>query len=356
MELFNVIKYEGNNDTFVWKHPAEDFNIGSTIIVHESQEAIFFKDGQALDLFGPGKHSLTTENLPILNKIINIPTDGVSPFHCEVYFINKADHMAIKWGTDNKVQYIDPKYNFPLSLGASGEMIVSVNDSRKLLVKMVGTEAILTRDGLINNFRAFLLTRIKNYLVNTIIEKKIGIFEIDSYLSLVSESLKQLLLDDFNNYGLNLDNFFVTSFVKPEDDEYYHRLKKIHADQAMSVQEARIRQDVSVIDQETEAKKTIIEAEAMAGKRKIEGYTYQEEQGFEVAKNLANNEGVGNFTSAGIGVGIMAGVGNTMGNTFTNALNPNTNTIPNEDVKFCIKCGSKLPSDALFCSRCGAKL
>ena len=81
MAIFEIIKYEGDNSTFVWKHPKEDFNTGSQLIVHESQEAIFFLNGQALDLFGAGRHTLETQNIPLLRKIINIPTGGESAFH-----------------------------------------------------------------------------------------------------------------------------------------------------------------------------------------------------------------------------------------------------------------------------------
>ena len=110
MAIFNVIKYEGDNTTFIWKHPCEDFNIFSQLVVHESQEAIFFKDGQALDLFGPGRYTLKTQNIPIIGKVLNLATGGLSPFHCEVYFINKSEQMAIKWGTDSKIQFIEPTY------------------------------------------------------------------------------------------------------------------------------------------------------------------------------------------------------------------------------------------------------
>lgn len=90
-KIADVIKYEGDNSTFIWKHPCEDFNTASQLIVHESQEAVLFLNGQALDLFGPGQHTLETENIPILRHLINIPTGGVSAFHCEVYFINKTE-------------------------------------------------------------------------------------------------------------------------------------------------------------------------------------------------------------------------------------------------------------------------
>ena len=78
MPIQQVVKYEGDNSTFIWKHPAEDFNTNSQLIVHESQEAIFFLNGQPLDLFGSGKYTLESENIPLLRHIINIPTGGVS--------------------------------------------------------------------------------------------------------------------------------------------------------------------------------------------------------------------------------------------------------------------------------------
>ena len=138
-QIADIIKYEGGNDVFVWKHPCEDFNSLTQLIVHESQEAIFFMNGQALDLFGPGRYTLETENIPKIGKFLNRAAGGETPFHCEVYFINKTVQMSVKWGTDSKVRYIDPASGLPLELGASGEMNIQVCDGRKLLVKLVGT-------------------------------------------------------------------------------------------------------------------------------------------------------------------------------------------------------------------------
>lgn len=140
MQIAEIIKYEGDNSTFIWKHPSEDFNSFTQLIVHESQEAIFFMNGQALDLFGAGRYTLKTQNIPLIGKFINRVTGDESPFHCEVYFVNLAEQMSIKWGTDTKVQYIEPTYGLPLSIGASGEMSLKPADSRKLLLKLVGTE------------------------------------------------------------------------------------------------------------------------------------------------------------------------------------------------------------------------
>lgn len=354
MPIAQVIKYEGDNSTFVWKHPAEDFNTNSQLIVHESQEAIFFMNGQPLDLFGSGRYTLETQNIPILNKIINIPTGGVSAFHCEVYFINKVDQMAIQWGTDSKVQYVEPTYGFPISVGAGGEMSLKVSDSKKLLLRLVGTEKDLSRDKLVSYFRAFLLARVKTYIAQTLKTDKINIFEIDEKLLEFSDALKAKLVNDFAEYGLSLEKFFVTRIVRPDGDPQYENFKQLHYRQYADIADAKIRQQVGVIDQQTESQKMVIEAQGIAQKRSIEGYNYQQERGFDIAEKLAANEGAGNFTSAGIGLGVMAGVGgtvgSTIGNAFTNAVNGINSPAANV---FCDNCGAQLSPGTAFCDECG---
>lgn len=102
MAIQEVIKYEGDNSTLIYKHPAEAFNTLSQLIVHESQEAVFFSDGQALDSFKAGRYTLETKNIPLISKIRNLVSGGVSPFHVEVYFINLATMMDIAWGTPSQ--------------------------------------------------------------------------------------------------------------------------------------------------------------------------------------------------------------------------------------------------------------
>ena len=319
-KIVDVIKYEGDNSTFIWKHPCEDFNLLTQLIVHESQEAIFFMNGQALDLFGPGRHTLETQNIPLIGKAITIPTDGKTPFHCEVYFINKTEQMAIRWGTDSKVQFMEPTYNFPISIGASGEMSLRAEDSRKLLVKLVGTEKYLGQESIKTYFRAFLMTKVKSYLAQIIREQKISIFEIDEKLTEISEALHKMLKPDFLEYGVALERFFLTVIVKPDGDETYERFKSLHFRQYADIAEAKIRQQTEVIGAETEAQKTVIESQAMATKRQQEGYTYQQERGFDVAQDVAKNEAVGQFTNMGVGFGTMAGVGGAVGGVVGSAV------------------------------------
>ncbi|QOS39379.1 SPFH domain-containing protein [Treponema rectale] len=320
-QICEVIKYEGDNSTFIWKHPSEDFNSMTQLIVHESQEAIFFMNGKALDMFGAGRYTLETQNIPKIGKILNRATGDQTPFHCEVYFINKTEQMSIKWGTDSKVQYIDPQYGFPLAIGASGEMSLRAEDSRKLLVKLVGTENYLGQQKLVSFFRAFLMTRVKTYIAQVIKANAINIFEIDENLTAFSENIHKLLIPDFADYGISLERFFVTNIVKPDGDRQYEKFKELHFRQYADIAEAKLRQQTDIIYAQTEAQKVVIDSQAQATKRAQEGYTYAQERGFDVAEKVAQNEAVGQFTNMGVGLGTMAGVGGAVGGVVGGAVN-----------------------------------
>ena len=363
--IAQIIGYEGDNNTFIWKHPIEDFNTGSQLIVHESQEAVFFMNGQALDSFGPGRYTLETQNMPVVSKFFNRVTGDMTPFHCEVYFINKTEQMAIKWGTDTKMEYVEPTYGFPIQLGACGEMNLRIEDGRKLLIKVVGTENGITQQGLVHNFRAFLMTRVKPYIVSLIREKKINIFRIDEELQNISAALHEALKPDFMDYGVALERFFLLNIIKPEDDKNYRRFKEIHFRQYADIAEAKLRQQIGVIDQQTAAQKMVIEAQGIASKRSIEGYTYQDERQFDVAERVAANEAVGQFTNMGVGLGMISGIGGTVGNavggimsdTLSQSMNPPPRQV--EEVAAtvnCTKCGAAIPANGKFCLECGEKV
>ena len=236
-QICEVLKYEGDNSTFIWKHPSEDFNSMTQLIVHESQEAIFFMNGQALDLFGPGRYTLETQNIPKIGGIFKRVTGDTTPFHCEVYFINKTVQMAIKWGTPEKIRYIDPDYGIPLELGASGDMNLSVSDSRKLLVKLVGTMNGIAWEergagftkSLQNSFRPLISTAVKSNLSKAIKAGEFDILEIDEHLEELSAILRERIVGGFEEYGLTVPQFYLTTVVLPEGDPNFKRLRELHA-------------------------------------------------------------------------------------------------------------------------------
>lgn len=351
-EVASIIKYEGRNDCFIWKHPLEDFNTHTQLIVHESQEAIFMLNGQALDLFGPGRHTLETQNLPLLNKLFKRVTGDQSPFHCEVYFVNKTLQMAIKWGTDSRVKYIEPNYNFPISIGASGEMAIKLKDSRKVLVNIVGTETELSQANLVQQFRAFIMTRVKSYLAKTIKENKINIFEIDENLNLLSDGLLKMIKPDFDDLGVGLERFLVTTIATPDGEAAFERFKSLHQRKYLDLEEARLQKEKAIIEEEARATQTVIASQAQAIKRAQEGYTYQQERGFDVAGLVAQNEATGQFTNLGVGLGTMAGIGGSVAGIMGGAIRNATEGDTQKQIQ-CDNCGQAVPSTSKFCPNCG---
>jgi membrane protease subunit (stomatin/prohibitin family) len=359
MAITNVIKYEGDNQTLIWKHPEEDFNTGTQLIVHESQEAVFFMNGQALDSFGAGRHTLTTQNMPFVSKFFNLVTGGESPFHCEIYFINKTEQMAIKWGTDSRMEYIEPNFNFPVKLGACGEMNIRVENGRKLLIKVVGTEAYQDQADIARKLRSFLIVKLKPCMVNYLRENSVNIFQIDEHLQIISDAMRNALYDDFSEYGIALENFFINTVIKPEDDSNYIHFRDLYFRQYASIAEAKLQQQLGIIEQETEAKKMIIEAQSLAQKRSIEGYTYLQERQFDVAEGFANNEGVGDFSNLGIGMGLVGAVSNSVGSKVNDALLGTINEttpVPQNNFADCPVCRKNIPVNGKFCPECGTKV
>ena len=363
--IASVIKYEGDNSTFIWKHPIEDFNTGTQLIVHESQEAVFFMNGQALDSFGPGRHTLETQNIPLISKFFNLVTGRECPFHCEIYFINKTEQMAVKWGTDTRMEYLEPNFNFPVKIGACGEMTLRVEDGRKLLIKVVGTEDYLGQSDVVKKLRSFLMIKFKPYMVSYIRENKVNIFQIDEHLQIMSDTMHRTLIDDFAEYGISLEHFFINTVIKPEDDPNYQYFRDLNFRQYASIAEAKLQQQLGIIEQQTEAQKTVIEAQALAQKRTIEGYTYQQERQFDVAEGFANNEATGQFANMGVGLGMISGIGGAVGGQVggivqgalagTPAVSPNESA-PAGERPCCSGCGAAISGDSKFCPECGMKV
>lgn len=405
--LASIIKYEGDNETLVWKHPIEDFNLGSQLIVHESQEAIFFRDGQALDLFGAGRYTLETQQLPILEKFYQLPTDTEGTFHSEIYFVNMATQMGIKWGTDSKVRLFDPGSGLHVELGASGEFNIRVTNSRKLILKLVGTTGGLRQDQLLGVngkglFRSMVMTQVKSFLAAAIRESGISILEIDERLMELSEALREKINPRIAEYGLEMPEFFVGRVMTPDDDPNFRRMKEQYAEQYLGVRQEQIRKNVAVaeaerksVEAQTAARIKIIGAQADAEAYKIQaaaeaeemrmkGYTYQQETARQVGLEAMQNGITGNGGGTG-GLGDIAGLGVTLGamgsvvNMTKDALNPvmdaagqmgqvigSTITdswdcpecgMKNIHSKFCPECGTKKPEpkNGWDCPECGTK-
>lgn len=357
MEIVDILKYEGDDKTLVWKSNKDDFNTGTQLIVHESQEAVFFRDGQALDLFGPGRYTLETANIPLLKKLINLPTDGKTRFHCEVYFINKAVALDVKWGTTSKFEVLDPQFFIQLNVGASGSMEIKIKDSRKFLVKVVGTQNNVDITKLSDYFKEKVMMKVKAHLSKLM--GQVSYVVVNQHLEEISEAVQQKLNEEMDEYGIEIPNFYVSTIHIPDDEK------------------ARVQ-----------------EALNKRMEQGILGYNWMDEQLADIAKRYVSNEGNGAGSATGmiaqmpialafgqmlsntakpiVGQG-MQGLGNGMANqgnlggiNLQNPTQPGVNSgflgfgaaqnAQNSGKSFCPECGTELEEGAKFCSNCGKKI
>lgn len=268
MALSELIKYEGDNSTFIWKYPHQDFNCMTQLVVHESQEAIFFANGVAADTFGPGRYKLDSKNIPILTGLANLVT-GVAVFHADVYFINKTVQMGVKWGTADKVRFIEPTLGIPVELGASGEMNLAVSDSRKLLLTVVGTmKGIAWEDegdgftkSLQKSFRPLISTAVKSNLPAAIKNRNLDLIEVDEHLEELSAELRNRILPGFEEYGLTIPQFYMTTIVYPDNDPNFKQLRDLHT---ITLQKRMAQAEAEVRAARAEGKATAETAEAAA--------------------------------------------------------------------------------------------
>ena len=416
VEAISVIKYEGSNEVLAHKHEKEDFTIGSQLIVHESQEALFFRDGMIFDQFTAGRHTLVTNNIPKVRDYMKLGTGGINVFHCEVYFINMITQMGIRWGTDSKVRLFDPASGLHVEIGASGNYNMRVTDARKLILKLVGTT-----DGLIQSditgegksygtgmFKALIINKVKANLARIIKEENLNILENDAYLDVLSSKLMVDINEALDEYGLTMPEFYVTSIVTPDDDPNFVRLKQQFADKTLKVREEEVRkaeaeaaQQRRIVEAQTEAQLKAVnaqgdadairikaqaeaeaykmKAEAEAAEMQMKGYTYRDETARQVGLEAMQNGitgggngggaagGIGDVASLGVTLGAMGGVINMtkdamapimgesqkVGEGFGNVVAGNTGAPAAEGAWNCPSCG-KAGITSRFCPDCGA--
>lgn len=372
MALSQVITFGGTPDQLVWKYGDENITTTSQLIVDETHEALLVVNGNAADLFGPGTRTLSLPNIPIVNKIISIPTGGDNPFPCKVFYVNKVHHLDLMWGTQGAIAVEDPDYQIFLHVMLHGTVAISVGDTRKFLLKLVGFRKQFDPEDIVTNFRGLISAHVKDCISKIMINGKIGYFQMNANLMEVSEVVRERLASIFDEYGVVIHYFNIESIEVPEKD--YDMVK--------------------------EAK------ERRAG-RIIEGYSWQEEKQMDIAKTFAGNEGTMG-SMGGLMGGMMGGamMGGTISELTRNALSSDRipeqapphdvrsasplNAINGQNIRemmnagaqaapaqqptsgfdvdtdfgeppapsggrFCANCGNSLMPGQRFCPNCGAK-
>lgn len=357
MAIAEVVKFEGPQDALVWKFPIEDFNATSQLVVDETHEALLVVNGNAADLFTAGRRTLSVPNIPIARKLIEIPTGGNSPFPCKVFFINKVHQMDLLWGTQGPIALEDPLYDIFMHVMANGSMSVSVDNSRKFMLKMVGFRDFFSNEDLVSKFRGIISSHVKDCISKIMINGMLSYFMMNAHLFELSGVIKERLDAIFEEYGIKIQYFNLETIEVPEAD--YRKVS---------------------------------EAKERRTSRMIEGYTWQEERQMMIAEKFAGNEGTMGNVGGAVGGFMMGGaMGGSIVDIARNALDPNKvpkenppknaagthprpgsgpssidvneffrpkteNVTSAEEPEKCPKCGAELPPNAKFCLSCGERV
>lgn len=340
MAIIDLVQWtpQGGETVYAWRFPHTNLSTYTQLIVYESQEAILFSKGQILQKFGPGKHTLSTENIPILRSLFGIPFGGKNPFTAEVWFVNKTTPFNLDWYTSN-MSIHDVDYNTQLPLIAQGRYGLRITDAEKFLIKIVGTKSTFTEEDLTDQFFGEFTTKTKSTILQFMLKHRVGYKSISAYLDQLSEYLKGTMTGFWENLGLEMIQFYIT--------------------------------DID-IDTTTENGQKIANAIAKQSEMSITGHTWQQEQMFGVANNAV--DGMTNNSTGGLLGGLMAinmmggmngggGVGGSMmapgynGPSFSGAeptaQGGQQGATTAVKMVYCSNCAKRFPSTSQFCPHCG---
>ena len=214
MAIIDRIKFDGTADGnwLLHKYPGEEFVLGSQLIVGEGQLAIFVKGGRALDFLGPGTHTLSTGNIPILLNLVNLPFGSKTPFTAEIYYINTTLNMNLKWGTESPIQIIDPVYQVRINARANGQYTLRIEDYGLFLTQLVGTRrggTTILFNEFVPSFRGIILNSIDTILAQYIVEHRVSVLEIRTKQKEIGSLCYEEIKEEFTKFGMDLVNFFV---------------------------------------------------------------------------------------------------------------------------------------------------
>ena len=384
MALLDRVKFDGPSDVLVWKWPHDSLSLGAQVIVNESQEALFYKGGEALDLFGPGTHTLTTANLPFLQRLVNLPFGGKTPFSAEVYFISKSVALGQDWGTKTPFMILDPRYRVTIPLRAYGQFGLRVVNAREFVTQIAGASGGGTRgtvradldsklfvanvtdfeheksvnvtgttanDTARNLLESLIVTSLQQSVGGLLTEQKLSVLDLPSQVLALGKKTHEILQSNFQTFGLDLVNFVLESINFDSKDESVQRLR------AMLDEAARL------------------DVVGDAYRRNLD--FYRTERQFDVLQGAAETGGAaGSVMGAAMGIGMGFGVASPAGAIAKESMAGTAlkcgkcGATVAQASKFCPSCGETLlqtpmlcptcstnnPSSSKFCSNCGATL
>jgi membrane protease subunit (stomatin/prohibitin family) len=321
--------YDPSGHEIAFRYPAQgsaEVKFGAQLVVHEAQEAVFYRDGRALDVFGPGRHTLTTQNIPVLTKVLSLPFGFTSPFRVQVVFVSRRTFLDQKWGTREPVVFRDRELGV-VRLRAFGSYAYRIADASTFVNTVVGSLGEFDTERLEDFYRNMIVARL-----NDLLGENLGsVLDLPAHYDELAALAKARLVEDFGKYGVDLSDFYIAAITPP--DEVLARLDERAAMGAVGDLAAYSRFKAAV---------------AMGDAARSGG-------------------GAGGTAAAGMGVGLGAGFGvqmaGALGEAMRGAEHPAGGTTGASTgaaagaaagAAFCARCGFALPSGARFCPSCGA--
>ena len=341
MAIIDMVRWTPNGDktVYAYRFPETNLSTLTQLVVYESQEAILFSKGQIIGKFGPGKHTLNTENIPLLRNLFGIPFGGKNPFTAEVWFVNKIQMSNLPW-TIASLPIFDSRFNTQIPLEFSGRYGIKLTEAEKFLVKIVGTKEEFTEDDLTDQFLGEFSSKVKSFLVQYMNANRVGYESITAIFDDLSKHLQTELSPFWADLGFVLTRFYMT--------------------------------DVKV-DKSTEEGRRIAEAIAQRSSMDITGHTWQQEQMFGVAGDAVNGMGNGQGGLLGglMAMGMMGGM-SSMGAGNAALMQPTGQPagqhmggmsgmmqqgqpMQQPTTIFCAACSRPFPKGTKFCPNCGHK-
>jgi len=302
--------------------PGGEIKMGAQLVVQESQWAIFFRDGKALDVFGPGRHTLTTGNIPLITKILSIPFGAKSPFRADVVYVSRKVFTNLKWGTKEPVVFRDSELDM-VRLRAFGNFTIRIQDAPLFVNTIVGSQGRLATDAIEDYLRSIIVSRLNDVLGETMKT----VLDLPRYYDELAAALKTRTSDDFGKYGIELPDFFINSITPPEN-----------------------------------VQKMIDERAGMGALGNMQNYMQ-----FKTARAVeAAASGEGGGAGQGMGLGLGAGFGMMMPGMIHQAMQGGSAgqagggtgqaAPPVVPVAPCPACSTPMPQGTKFCANCGGKL